>query len=46
LRLNIHIVHKLFKLSLKELIMPLDNQNTYTKDNIPSAKVLTDLIKE
>ena len=35
LRLNIPIVHQLYKVSLKELITPLDNQNAYTKDNVP-----------
>jgi len=35
LRLNIPIVHQLYKVSLKELIAPLDNQNAYTKDNVP-----------
>lgn len=35
LRLNIPIIHQLYKVSLKELITPLDNQNAYTKDNVP-----------
>ena len=35
LRLNIPIVHQVYKVSLKELITPLDNQNAYTKDNVP-----------
>lgn len=35
LRLNIPIVHQLYKVSLKELITSLDNQNAYTKDNVP-----------
>lgn len=35
LRLNIPIIHQLYKVSLKELITSLDNQNAYTKDNVP-----------
>ena len=35
IRWNIPIVHQLYKVSLKELIIPLDNQNGYTKDNVP-----------
>ena len=35
LRLNVPIVHQLYKVSLKELITPLDNQSAYTKDNVP-----------
>ena len=35
LHLNIPIVHQLYKVSLKELITRLDNQNAYTKDNVP-----------
>jgi regulator of protease activity HflC (stomatin/prohibitin superfamily) len=35
LRLNIPIVHQLYKISLKEHIANLDNQNAYTKDNVP-----------
>ena len=35
LRLNVPIVHQLYKASLKELIANLDNQNAYTKDNVP-----------
>lgn len=35
LRLNIPIVHQIYKVSLKEHIANLDNQNAYTKDNVP-----------
>lgn len=35
LRLNIPIFHQLYKVSLKEHIANLDNQNAYTKDNVP-----------
>lgn len=35
LRLNIPIMHQLYKVSLKENIANLDNQNAYTKDNVP-----------
>jgi len=35
LRLNIPIIHQLYKVSLKEHIANLDNQNAYTKDNVP-----------
>ncbi len=35
LRLNVPIVHQLYKVSLKESIADLDNQNAYTKDNVP-----------
>lgn len=35
LRLNIPIVHQLYRVSLKEHIVNLDNQNAYTKDNVP-----------
>jgi regulator of protease activity HflC (stomatin/prohibitin superfamily) len=35
IRLNLPIVHQLYKVSLKEYIVELDNQNAYTKDNVP-----------
>ncbi len=35
LRLKIPIVHQLYKVSLKEHIANLENQNAYTKDNVP-----------
>jgi regulator of protease activity HflC (stomatin/prohibitin superfamily) len=35
LKLNIPIVHQLYRVSLKEHIANLDNQNAYTKDNVP-----------
>jgi regulator of protease activity HflC (stomatin/prohibitin superfamily) len=35
LRLNIPIIHQLYRVSLKEHIANLDNQNAYTKDNVP-----------
>ena len=35
LRLNIPVVHQIYKVSLKEHIANLDNQNAYTKDNVP-----------
>ncbi len=35
IRLNIPFVHQLYRVSLKEYFVNLDNQNAYTKDNVP-----------
>ena len=35
LRLNLPIFHNLYQVSLKEQLVELDNQNAYTKDNVP-----------
>ena len=35
LRLNIPIVHQLYRVSLKEMFVPLRDQGAYTKDNVP-----------
>jgi regulator of protease activity HflC (stomatin/prohibitin superfamily) len=35
LRLKIPIIHQLYRVSLKEQIVNLENQNAYTKDNVP-----------
>lgn len=35
LRLNLPILHQIYKVSLKEQLTNLPNQNAYTKDNVP-----------
>lgn len=35
LRINLPILHSLYRVSLKEHFVELDNQNAYTKDNVP-----------
>lgn len=35
LRLNLPILHQIFRVSLKEHFVGLDNQSAYTKDNVP-----------
>lgn len=35
LRINIPILHNLYRVSLKEQLVRLDNQDAYTKDNVP-----------
>ncbi len=35
LRLNLPILHNLYRVSLKEQLVQLENQDAYTKDNVP-----------